>query len=240
MSENSGPSPRPRPASRPSGRRRGGRSTREAILEAAVTLFAERGYAGTTLRAVTAAAGVDVALVSHFFGGKEGLFEEAVLKRSDRNLHLLMRPRPGDSPAQRLLEAYVAMWEDPETALTIRALIRAALESEESRRRVHDLVSGQFARAVLAVSQEGLGHGAVLDPQLQAELELRGQLLAAHLFGIGIARYLLELSPVADVTPEALIARMTPVVEALFVGVAGATESLGRDEAAHELRPHPR
>src|SRR4051794_41767174 len=60
------------------GRRPGASSSREAILEAARLLFAERGYVGTSLRAIAAEAGVDAALIVHFFGTKARLLTAAV------------------------------------------------------------------------------------------------------------------------------------------------------------------
>src|SRR5215471_14143994 len=59
-------------------RRRDAAATRAAILEAAKTQFARSGYEGVTLRDISSAAGVDVALVARYFGGKEGLFTEAL------------------------------------------------------------------------------------------------------------------------------------------------------------------
>ena len=53
------------------GRRPGAPDTRAAILGAARELFASSGYAGTSIRAVAAAAGVDAALVHHYFGTKD-------------------------------------------------------------------------------------------------------------------------------------------------------------------------
>jgi|JI10StandDraft_1071094.scaffolds.fasta_scaffold91986_3 AcrR family transcriptional regulator len=52
--------------------------TRQRLVDAAEELFANLGYAATGLREVAAAAGVNVALVKRYFGGKEGLFEEAL------------------------------------------------------------------------------------------------------------------------------------------------------------------
>jgi AcrR family transcriptional regulator len=59
-------------------RRRDAQATRAAILEAAKTQFAALGYDSATLREIAASAGVDVALVARYFGGKEGLFVEAL------------------------------------------------------------------------------------------------------------------------------------------------------------------
>ncbi|MEM1049191.1 MAG: TetR family transcriptional regulator [Pseudomonadota bacterium] len=50
-------------------------STRKKLLDAARKLFWTRGYSNVSVRDITKAAGVDVALVSRYFGSKQGLFE---------------------------------------------------------------------------------------------------------------------------------------------------------------------
>ena len=60
------------------GRRAGDSGTREAILDAARPPFAEHGYDGATIRGIAADAGVDPALVHHFYGTKERLFAAAM------------------------------------------------------------------------------------------------------------------------------------------------------------------
>jgi AcrR family transcriptional regulator len=60
------------------GRRPGISGSREAILAAARTSFADQGYDGTTIRGIARHAGVDPALVRHYFGTKEQLFAAAL------------------------------------------------------------------------------------------------------------------------------------------------------------------
>ena len=60
------------------GRRPAGEDTRAAILAAARSEFAARGYEGTTLRGVARVAGVDPRLVHHYFEGKDDLFTAAM------------------------------------------------------------------------------------------------------------------------------------------------------------------
>lgn len=71
-------------AGRPRGPRTGGgRSTAERILDAAERLFAKRGFHGVSVRDITAAAGVDVALVAYHFGSKYKLLEAVLLRRAE-------------------------------------------------------------------------------------------------------------------------------------------------------------
>src|SRR3954447_9565529 len=54
-------------------------STRAAVIDAAVRLFAERGFAATSMRDISAACGVSHPLIHHHFGSKEELY--AAIKR---------------------------------------------------------------------------------------------------------------------------------------------------------------
>src|SRR5918912_3213202 len=99
----------------PRGRRPGAPDTRATILDAARALFAERGFAGTTIRGVASAAGVDAALVHHYFGTKDDLFLAAMELPVDPR-RVLAPALTGDVGAagERLLRAFLSMWDDPE------------------------------------------------------------------------------------------------------------------------------
>ena len=68
-----------RPQTKRTGRRPGGSDTRERIAVAARSLFADLGYERTTFRGIAAAAGVDPALVVHFYGSKDELFRQVMV-----------------------------------------------------------------------------------------------------------------------------------------------------------------
>lgn len=86
--------------------------TKETILDAAEALFAEQGYAATSLRTLTTRAGVNLAAVNYHFGGKEAL-AKAVLAR---------RIAPVNAERLRRLEAL------PPKRRTVRAIVRAFVE----------------------------------------------------------------------------------------------------------------
>lgn len=65
--------------SKPPIRHRNAAQTRAKILKAAQDAFAERGYAGTTIRDIAGKAGVASSLLSRYFGSKADLFEEALV-----------------------------------------------------------------------------------------------------------------------------------------------------------------
>jgi AcrR family transcriptional regulator len=92
-------------------------STRERILGVAEALFARHGFAGASLRQVTAAAKVNLAAVNYHFGSKESLIEEVFRRRLDE----LNRGR---------LEALARVLADPAHTLedVLAAFVRPALE----------------------------------------------------------------------------------------------------------------
>jgi AcrR family transcriptional regulator len=87
-------------------------STRQRILGAAEELFAERGFAGASLRQVTAAAKVNLAAVNYHFGSKDNLIEEVFRRRLDelshRRLDRLAEVNRGRAPTlDAVLEAFI-------------------------------------------------------------------------------------------------------------------------------------
>ena len=102
------------PAGR-TGRRAGDSGTREAILAASRKRFAEHGYDGATIRGIAADAGVDPALVHHFFGSKERLFAAAmrlpVVPGELIAAALAAGPGPGDSLGEHLVRTVLRVWD---------------------------------------------------------------------------------------------------------------------------------
>ena len=124
------------------GRRAGESGTREAVLEAARERFADLGYDGATIRAIAADAGVDSALVHHFYGTKEQLFAEAVgfpavpsevlAKVMEGGLTKL-----GDS----VIRSILTLWETDDGAERIAALLRSAVANESAMRMLREFLT---------------------------------------------------------------------------------------------------
>ena len=97
------------------GRRPGAPDTRAEILASARTLFAARGFANTSVRAVAADAAGDPALVHHYFGTKDDLFMAALQIPVD--LRALLAPvveQGAEGAAERLLRTFLSVWDDSE------------------------------------------------------------------------------------------------------------------------------
>lgn len=185
----------------PRGRRPGSNTTREAVLEAARRRFAEAGYDGASIRAIAAAAGVDPALVPHFFGSKEQLFREAVAWPFEPSA---LAPAILDGSAaglgERLARVFLQQWEDPATRGSLLAVLRGALTHEESATLLRRFLRDQLFRR-LAHVLEG------------ADRDLRVELAAAHLLGVAIVRHLLRLEPLASASVDDLVTRLGPALD---------------------------
>ncbi|MHB8079829.1 MAG: TetR family transcriptional regulator [Candidatus Krumholzibacteriia bacterium] len=119
-------------------------ATRTALMRAALPLFAQRGFAGTTVEAIAGAARVNKALINYHFGGKQGLFT-AILGDALSAAEARIRPLAADArPADRRLREFVRIWaaaaaDTPEfPALMMRELIAGGQHLE----------AGFFARIV--------------------------------------------------------------------------------------------
>jgi AcrR family transcriptional regulator len=199
---------------RRTGRRRGDHSTRQAILDAAIAVFAENGYERATLRAITARAGVDVALVKHFFGSKEGLFDEAVLRHVSTALRTVVAAAAGapEGLGIRMAEAYLSVWETEPSASVVRALFRVALESGGQMGRLYATAGTYLVSTLRAVDAAVQGRSPD-EADTSPESAVRLQLLGSHLLGVGLTRYILKLRPLADLPRERVVADLAPVVE---------------------------
>ena len=188
------------------GRRPGGGDSRADVLAAARRLFGERGFAGTTIRAVAGEAKVDPALVHHFFGTKDDLMS-AVLSLPVDLRTALPATLDGDpeGAGERLTRFYLGMWEDPATREPLLAMIRSAVSHEEAATLMRDFLSSQlFGWA-----------GRSLCPDRP---ELRTALAAAQLAGIGVTRYVVGVATLVAVDLEDLVAAVAPSVQRYLTG----------------------
>ena len=194
------------PTKRGPGRRPGGPDTRGEILTAARDEFAARGFDGTTMRAVASSAGVDAALVHHYFGGKDDLFLAALEIPVDPRVVIPEMLRPGiDGIGERLVRMFVSVWDDPESRKPLLAVFRSALSSEAGA----DLIRGGMMRMVFEQVAEGLG---VPDPVLRA------QLVGSQMTGLVMMRYVLAVEPIASMPPDQLVQWLGPTIQRYLSG----------------------
>lgn len=188
-------------APRRRGRPRGGTDSRARIIAAAVDDFAEKGYDGATIRSIAARAGVDSALVHHYFGTKADLFAEAVgiPLRPDVDVPgILAGPR--QEIGERLIRYVLEAFEQPEVRRRGVMLLRTAIGS----RLTTPLLAGFLSRELLSRVARSLD----VD-----DAELRASLVASQIAGMLVARYVLRLPALAAASVDELVARVGPTVQ---------------------------
>jgi AcrR family transcriptional regulator len=188
------------------GRRPGKSDTRVLILLAARALFAERGYEATTMRAVAAEAGVDAALVVHYFTNKLGLFLAAVEWPfdPDREIPRMFR-RGGEHVGEELVSLFVETWDREGERNTVITLLRSAVSDGSAAVLVREFMRDELFEP--AMKRLGSDHA-----------QLRADLVASQLLGLGLVRYVLRLEPLASTPPHEVIAAVSPTVQRYFTG----------------------
>jgi AcrR family transcriptional regulator len=190
------------------GRRPGASGSREAILEAARTLFAEHGYSATSMRAIGTAAGVDAALIVHFFGSKARLLREAIewpfdpVEAAER-VYAKGRRNVGEELARLVVET----WEREGDRSAIMTLLRAATVEPSAAEMLREFMQNELAPPLFQR----------LNPD---QPELRAGLATAQIVGLGMARYVLRLEPLASMTSDEVIAWVAPTLQRYLTGKA--------------------
>ncbi|WP_340376989.1 TetR family transcriptional regulator [Streptomyces sp. SS7] len=176
--------------------------TRDRILAAAREEFSERGYEKTSVRGIAKAAGVDSALVHHYFGTKEQIFEAAieVAFAPAFQAPAAITEGPLDGVGERMARFVFGVWENPATRAPLLAIVRSAVNNDTAAAVFRRLVASQVLRRVTA--QVDL-----------PDAELRAELAAAQLVGCAILRYVIKVEPLASADVELIIERVAPVVQ---------------------------
>ncbi|MGW0395700.1 TetR/AcrR family transcriptional regulator [Streptomyces sp. NPDC003042] len=178
-----------------------GPGTQERIRLAARSEFAARGYDKTSVRGVAKAAGVDPALVHHYFGSKDELFAAAI--EVSLEPALVVPAILGEGPdgiGERLARYFLGVWENPVTRAPLLAVIRSALTHEAAAKVLRGLVLRRVLERVAADLN-------VPDPTFRAELA------ASHMIGIALLRYVVQIEPLASADPEDIVALVAPTLQ---------------------------
>lgn len=175
-------------------------------MQAARESFADKGFAATSIRAVARQAGVDAALVHHYFDSKDELFIEAMAIPVDpRRIAAQIVDGPRDQIGRRIATVFLGVWESPDGQQRMKALFRSVVTSDEVARMMREGITQMI---IQPISQ-------VLDVP---DAQLRVGLVATQLVGVAVVRYLVGLEPVASVDIETLIDRLAPVLQLHLTG----------------------
>jgi AcrR family transcriptional regulator len=182
------------------GRRPGPSTTREEILAAARSRFAAAGYQAATVREIAADAGVNAALVHHYFGSKEQVFIAAMnLPLNPADVVTTLRDAgPRAELGERIVAFFARTWRDPNTGQPLQAMLRAAASSEPGAAMMRQFVEDVMLERISA---------ALELPKLQAAG------IFAELLGVALAATIVRAEPLASASEEELVALFAPGIQ---------------------------
>jgi AcrR family transcriptional regulator len=189
-----------KPAPRP-GRPRGGADNRQVILDAARALFADQGFAGTTIRQVATKAAVDPALVMHFFGSQRGLFESVVDLPLDGNRLVALLDQPVAARPAAFTTFLINVLEDNEQLRRLSGLLRSAATEPAVAEALRDLLATAYQPLVAAYGESA---------------RLTANMLGTLAVGLVMARTVVGIEPLATLDPIALYDLLEPLVTTIL------------------------
>ena len=197
------------------GRRPGASRTRGAILDAARRAFAEQGYQHATIRGVAELAGVDPALVHHYFGTKQELFVAAVQLPVNpvEQLTAVLAQDP-DQAGQRMVELFLSIWDHAADQSPLLALVRSAVGDEHAAGMLREFIT-----------EEVLGH--IAHRLGSPDARLRATLVGSQIIGLAMARYIVKVEPLASAPAAQVAAAVGPTLQRYLTGEIAAP-ALGR------------
>ncbi|WP_216896647.1 TetR family transcriptional regulator [Nocardia alni] len=205
MPRKESPTAAPRRRGRP--RASGKTDTRRRILDAAREQFATYGYAATTIRAIAAAAGVDPALVHHFYGAKADLFTASMQLPEDfvRSVSHLLLDTSQSAVGERLTRFFLNLWENSDTRRQLRMTVSSGLTDGQATTALREFVTAEILNPVVVASD-------------RQDAALRLPLAVSHLIGLAMGRYILEIEPLAHADVDTLVAWVAPTIEHYLTG----------------------
>jgi AcrR family transcriptional regulator len=192
---------------RRSGRRPGNQDTRQDILDAARSVFADKGFDQASIRAIATEAKVDPALVHHYFGTKDKLFLASLnMPLNPAELVPKALDGPREEAGERLVRLVISVWDSPAGVAAV-ALMRSAVSNEWLARLMREFVVTQvLRRAIHEMGMQG------------EDAALRSALVATQIAGLALIRYVFKVEPVASADPETLVRAIGPNVQRYLTG----------------------
>ncbi len=191
------------------GRRPGDSGARDCILAAARFEFAEGGYDGATIRGIAARACVDPALVHHYFGAKEQLFERALeLPVSPGSLLPALLADDRERIGEHVVMGFLTVWEDPANRPVFMAMLRSIVSNEQAA----ELVRRLLVKEVFGPLATGLG---------VPDAELRATLAGSQFIGLALMRYVGKVEPLASADLDTVAAAVGPTIQRYLTGPIG-------------------
>jgi AcrR family transcriptional regulator len=193
-----------------SGRRPGESGARERIAASAREAFGELGFDGATIRGIATRAGVDPALVHHYFGTKQRLFLSVMSLPFDAAALKTQLLAPGlAGVGERLVRFFLSVWdEQPSVRPILTGIVRSAMTDPDAALLLRDFLGRQgLFQLVAAIAPN--------------RAEFRAVLVGSQLIGLAMARYIVGLEPLASANAEDVVASMGPAIERYLIGDLG-------------------
>ncbi|MFC8731886.1 TetR family transcriptional regulator [Luteimicrobium sp. NPDC057192] len=189
------------------GRRPAGEDTRAAILDAACSEFAERGFDATSVRGVARRAGVDPALVRHYFDSKADLLAAGLVPQGlDPRVVLgALGDGPRDTMGERLARLVLAVWDTDEGRARLRTVLSGALSA--------DPAAGVFVDYLRRTVFGSIA--SVLDAP---DADVRVALVASQVVGLLVTRVVIGLEPVASLPRDDVARLVGPTLQRYLTG----------------------
>jgi AcrR family transcriptional regulator len=188
------------------GRRPGPSAARDEIAQAARHQFAELGYDRTTMRSVAAEAGVDPALVVHYFGSKQQLFLAAVdLPFEVDDLVERLQNGPREEVGERVVRFALGVLAQPEGLARWAGMVRAAASDPDAAAILREVLT----RRIFEPLAEALGSD---------DAQLRANLASSQMVGLVMARYVIGIEPLASTDDETIASAIAPTIQRYLAG----------------------
>jgi AcrR family transcriptional regulator len=184
------------------GRRPGNADTRGEIVDAAKRVFAAKGYDGTSLRGVAREAGVDPALVHHYFDGKASLFVAAMALPFDPR-QVKEHAAATEYSGSRTIEGFLTMWDRAEgTGSSFVSCMAAMAASTNVADAMREFVNERVWSVLRHVEGES-----------EAMKRRRTAMVSSQLMGLAFARYLLRVPPMSTASPKQIARWIGPTLD---------------------------
>jgi AcrR family transcriptional regulator len=188
------------------GRPAGPSDRRERILASARELFSRNGIDKTSIRAIAADAGVDAALVHHYFGTKTQLFAAAIHIPIDPMTVIgKLKEVPVEQIGHTLPSILLPLW-DSEIGKGFVATLRSILAGNDVslvRSFLQEIIIGEIGPRV---------------DNPPGSSRVRIQFVASQLVGVAMARYILELEPFATLPADQIAETIAPTLQRYLTG----------------------
>jgi len=183
------------------GRRPAGEDTRALILDAARAEFTEHGYDKTSGRAIARAAGVDPALVRHYFGSKGELFAAVFVPMGINPMKRIaqLAPQGPEALAEGILRTVLAVWDTPQGRKRLRPIFAGLISADPKLGFFRDFLVGRIL-------------GTVVEHLDVDNAELRVNLMASQIIGVLVAKVLMEIEPLASADHETIVRIVRPTL----------------------------